>query len=383
MMAEKEEQNISEKSMDTEESSPSSPQSDMREEKISIDSSENLTGSNQSSEQKESSSQKEEEPAPKKQLTPYEKAIKKFSGRRFRDRNEGIKLLSRVKDQRAEEKLLEIVKNKNMNERLRVAALDGLSRGKRDAGFRKFLQDIAGNQENPQELRRSAITHLARFRDTKLIPTFTAVLKDPYRFIRFWAVRGLIKINDPKAMTGLIQALGDEDEEIRKEVMAHLESGKQVSFPALVKAVQNPESNKFLRYGALGIIGRMGHNDRIPVLIKALKDEDPRIITIALRGLGKGQDPQAIEPLLKLYMEKPRKRRLIEDALYRIGQVHQQEVIKALIPLMLHEDEILVKLAESLMAKFNNTYVILGDLKESDQIEPPLKEKITEFMKSL
>lgn len=375
MMAEKEEQTNSEFPSEAEESIQPNPVSESNEIKPSNTVDNSSTANDAPTSKIESTT--------KPEITPLEKALKRLTGKSFRERNEAIKQLGRIKDPKAKDKLIEIVKNERWNDRLRVAALDALSRGKRDINFRRFLQDLASNMKNPQEIRRSAFTHLSRFRDSKLIPTFSAALKEKYRFIRFWAVRGLIKIDDPKATSALIQALGDEDEEIRKEVMAHLESGNQVSFPALVKAFENPESSKFLRYGALGIIGRTNHNERIQILIKALKDEDPRIVTIALRGLGKAKNIKAISPLIELYTVNNRKRRLIEDALYRIGQEHQQETIKLLVPLLAQDNEDLVKLAKNLLVKYNNSYMILGDLKESDKIEPSLKEKIAELMENM
>ncbi|MCF2141229.1 MAG: HEAT repeat domain-containing protein [Candidatus Lokiarchaeota archaeon] len=374
-MAEKEEQTNSEFPSEAEESIQPNPVSESNEIKPSNTVDNSSTANDAPTSKIESTT--------KPEITPLEKALKRLTGKSFRERNEAIKQLGRIKDPKAKDKLIEIVKNERWNDRLRVAALDALSRGKRDINFRRFLQDLASNMKNPQEIRRSAFTHLSRFRDSKLIPTFSAALKEKYRFIRFWAVRGLIKIDDPKATSALIQALGDEDEEIRKEVMAHLESGNQVSFPALVKAFENPESSKFLRYGALGIIGRTNHNERIQILIKALKDEDPRIVTIALRGLGKAKNIKAISPLIELYTVNNRKRRLIEDALYRIGQEHQQETIKLLVPLLAQDNEDLVKLAKNLLVKYNNSYMILGDLKESDKIEPSLKEKIAELMENM
>ncbi|WP_457559384.1 HEAT repeat domain-containing protein [Candidatus Harpocratesius sp.] len=375
MMAEKEEQTNTEFPSEAEESIQSNPVSETNEIKPSNTVDNSSTANDAPANKVESTT--------KPELTPFEKALKKLYGKSFREKNEAIKQLGRIKDQKAKNKLIEIVNSERWNDRLRVAALDALSRGKRDIKFRRFLQDLASNMKNPQEIRRSAFTHLSRFRDSKLIPTFSAALKEKYRFIRFWAVRGLIKIDDPKATSALIQALGDEDEEIRKEVMAHLESGNQVSFPTLVKAFENPESSKFLRYGALGIIGRTNHTERIQILIKALKDEDPRIVTIALRGLGKAKSIKAISPLIDLYTVNNRKRRLIEDALYRIGQEHQQETIKRLVLLLNQDNEDLVKLAKNLLVKYNNAYMILGDLKESDKIEPSLKEKIAELMENM
>ncbi|TFH29111.1 MAG: HEAT repeat domain-containing protein [Promethearchaeota archaeon] len=258
-----------------------------------------------------------------------------------------------------------------------------MGRGNRDKKILQILQKIANDPEQHYEVRRSDITQLTQFRDPSLIPTFVNALKDDYRFIRFWAIRGLIKIGDIKATNALVQGLGDDDEEIRKEVMAHLEAKGKEAGSALIKAFNHPDAKKFLKYGALGLIGRTNHPDRISTLLKALDDEDDRVVTIALRGLGKAMDPAAIFPLIELYLAKENRRRLIEDALFRIGQEYQKDVVIALAPLLSAEDEILPSFSKNLLRKFGNSYAFLGDMANSETITPELKTAITKFMKEL
>ncbi|MHA1611126.1 MAG: HEAT repeat domain-containing protein [Promethearchaeota archaeon] len=322
-------------------------------------------------------------PKPKAPLSAYDKMVQKLNGKSFRDRNEAIKKLGRIKDPRARKKLLEIVQGDHWNRRLRVAALDAVARGKRDQNFQKFLQQLATDQDQHQEIRRSAITHLAGYRDPKLVPTFLNALKDDYRFIRFWAVRGLIKIGDIKATNALVQGLGDDDEEIRKEVMGHLEVRGDDAGPALIKAFNQPDAKKFLRFGALGLLGRTNYPNRIPTLLKALNDENDRVVTIALRGLGKAKDPTVIQPLIELYYTKESRRRLIESALFRIGQEYQKDVVVALAPLLHADDEAIVTFSKSLLGKLGSSYIILGDLANNDSTNPELKKIITEFVKEL
>ncbi len=309
--------------------------------------------------------------------------MQKLNGKSFRDRNEAIKKLGRIKDPRARKKLLEIVEGDHWNRRLRVAALDAVGRGNRDNNFQKLLQKIANDKEQHQEIRRSAITQLTQFRDPKLVPTFLNALKDDYRFIRFWAVRGLIKIGDIKATSALVQGLGDDDEEIRKEVMAHLEARGNDAAPALIKAFNQPDAKKFLRFGALGLIGRTNHPDRIHTLLKALNDENDRVVTIALRGLGKAMDPTAIQPLIDFYFIREDRRRFIESALFRIGQEYQKDVVIALAPLLGREEKSAISFSKSLLGKFGSSYAFLGDLANNESITPELKIKITDFMKEL
>lgn len=370
---------------ENEETLPSSSESDTEDSPTSVE----PTKIDDSSPNPSSSSQPEAKSAPspkpekKPTLSKYDKMVQKLNGRDFRARNDAIRALGRLKDPRAREKLLEVVEGNHWNQRLRVAALDAVGRKGHNKDFQRLLQNIASDESQYRELRRSAITQLTRFRDPKLIPLFTKALEDEYRFIRFWAVRGLIKIGDLKATTALVQALGDDDEEIRKEAMAHLEAAGKEAAPALIKAFKNPNSKKFLRFGALGILGRMDHPERIATLIHAIQDDNDRVVTIALRGLGKAQDPQAIDPLINLYLIKENRRRLIVDALYRIGQIHQKEVVYRLTPFLVHENPDMIEFAKLMMSKFGNSYLYLGDIANDPSTSEDLKQVITTFMKEL
>ena len=130
-------------------------------------------------------------------------------------------------------------------------------------------------------------------------------------------------------------------------------------------------------------MGRTNHPDRTRTLLKALSDENDRVVTIALRGLGKAMDPSAIQPLIDLYYIKESRRRLIESALFRIGQEHQKNVVIAIAPLLNAEDEAILNFSKSLLGKFGSSYIFLGDLANNESTTPELKKKIAEFMKEL
>ncbi|MHA1718105.1 MAG: HEAT repeat domain-containing protein [Promethearchaeota archaeon] len=316
-------------------------------------------------------------------LTALNALFANLNAREFRKKNEAIKKLGRIKNPKAREKLLEIASSSQWNTRLRVSALDSLGRGAKDYNLINLLQTLANDQKQDKEIRRACITQISRLRDPKVVPTLIAALDDPYHFIRFWAVRGLLKIDDPKSFTGLVKAMGDEDEEIRKTARIHLESVGAKAAPALIEAMNSKESNKFVRYGSVGLLGRVSDPKALKALIAILNDENERVITIALRGLARIGSIDAVLPLLDLYRKKNKHRRLIEDALFRIGQENEDSLVTYLVSLLSDGDPDMVNLAINTFKKFGNSYSILGDLLSDKKLPEDFKDNIKSAMKQL
>lgn len=318
---------------------------------------------------------------PKK--SEIERLFSKLTARDFRTKNDAIKKLGRIKDPQARTKLFEIAESEGWNSQLRISALDSLGRKRRDVDFEKLLENLATDKSHRKELRRAALTQLSKYRDPKTIDIFTRALDDDYRFIRFWAVRGLIKIDDPKATAALINALGDESEEIRKEVRAHIETMGPNIIPALIKAYKKKNAHKFLRYGVLGILGRKEHPDAFKLLIDALKDGNDRVVTIALRGLGRMNNPDAIPALIDLYRNDKEKKRHIENTIYRIGRAEQKVTLLYLVGLLKDEDTDVKNFAIGLMKRFSNTYLYLSDLVENPEVKEEIRAEIKAVMAQL
>jgi HEAT repeat protein len=249
-----------------------------------------------------------------------DKLFQDLESKEFRTKNEAIKELSKFRSDKAKDKLFDIVKDPTWNVRLRISAIDSIGRNGKDPKAQKLFTQLIQDPNQDKEVRRAALTHLSRYRDDHLLPIFTQALQDEYRFIRFWAVRGLIKLRDNKATKSLIQALGDEDEEIRKEANTHLESLGATVIKDLVKAFKDPNANKFLRYGLAGILGRIQHPDAVPPLIDALNDGNERVVTIAIRSLAKLPAGAAVKPLIQLAINVPDRLPLIQSTLISIGQ---------------------------------------------------------------
>ena len=306
--------------------------------------------------------------------------LKKLTSRKFRIQNEAINELGKIKDPRAKNKLNEIARSKEWDSQLRVTAISSLGRSQKNNQLMDLLIALANDKTNDREIRRACITLLSRYRDIKILDTFNQSLDDEYRFIRFWAIRGLIKLRNPKATPALIKGLGDSDEEIRKEVRSHLEMLGDEAVPDMILAFKEHNTKKFLRYGVVGMLGRLNHPEALPFLLERLHDEEDRLVTIALRGIGKQINPVSIEPLLNLYMSKKDKRRLIEDALFRVGQNHSKVLVEKIMVNLKNQNEEIISLVTNLFGKLPESLAYLKNHLRDKELNEELKTTINSIL---
>jgi HEAT repeat protein len=306
--------------------------------------------------------------------------LKKLSSRKFRIQNDAINELGKIKDPLAKNKLIEIAGSKQWDGQLRVTAINSLGRGQKNKILMDLLIGFVNDKTNDREIRRACITLLSRYRDIKLLDTFEKSLDDEYRFIRFWAIRGLIKLRNIKATPALLKGLGDSDEEIRKDVRSHIEMLGTEAVPDMISAFKEHNDKKFLRYGVIGMLGRLNHPDILPFLLERLNDEEDRLVTIALRGISKQINPASIEPLLNLYISKKDKRRLIEDALFRIGQDHSRILVEKIIINLKNQNEEINTLVTNLFGKLPTSMAYLKNYLKDEKLSEELKTTIESIL---
>lgn len=327
---------------------------------------------------KSSSDQTQTPKSPKDSKLDQE--LKKLTSRKFRIQNDAINELGKIKDPLAKNKLAEIAGSKEWDSQLRVTAISSLGRGQKNNQLMNLLIELANDKTNNREIRRACITLLSRYRDIKILDTFAESLDDEYRFIRFWAIRGLIKLRNNKATPALLKGLGDDDEEIRKEVRSHIEMLGTEAVPDMILAFKEHHSKKFLRYGIVGMLGRLNHPDANPFLLERLNDEEDRLVTIALRGIGKQINPTSIEPLLNLYIRSKDKRRLIEDALFRIGQTHSKALVEKIMDNLKNQNEEIFTLVTNLFGKLPESLAYLKNHLNDKELNEELKSNIKSIL---
>jgi len=308
-----------------------------------------------------------------------------LKSKNFRRKNDAIEKLGKFKATEAVNKLYDVLKDTNWNYKHRIAAMNALAETQDNNRFKQVLKNIVDDPSENRELRRAALTHLAGRRDEDLVGLFRRSLHDEYRFIRFWAVRALLKLKSKKAERALIQALGDKDEEIRKDVYMHLEHSGPELVPFLKQAYKGPDANKFMRCGIMGLLGRIGKSEALPVMLDALSDGNDRVVRIAIRGLGKSQNIKAIEPLIDLYTKEEKYSRFIESSLYKIGRADINGAVAFMGVILIDTDDKNVKklIVETLKKLVPDSIFAVGELKTDPQLNKKAIAVLDDLMDKL
>lgn len=109
------------------------------------------------------------------------------------------------------------------------------------------------------------------------IEVLIKTLKSPVRKEREEAVYELVKMRDPRVVKALIQALKDEDYEVRKAVSSVLPGIVHRGVKAFIEALEDPDRG--VQLYAISVLGSIGDPRAIEPLIK-LQSRGDRVIAI-------------------------------------------------------------------------------------------------------
>ncbi len=126
-----------------------------------------------------------------------------------------------------------------------------------------------------EEINYKAAIALGKIGDSSAVPALSGMLnhKNPDR--RLWAAYALAKLNDPAGV------------------------------PALADILLNA-SSWIRRRHAADVLGTFGDSRAVPVLLRAIGDESPDVVVVAIRALGKLGDKSALPRLEKLLGDERR-----------------------------------------------------------------------------
>jgi hypothetical protein len=169
----------------------------------------------------------------------------------------------------------------------------------------------------------------------------------------------------------LLQRLKTEDGGSREMAARELESqnSRLTATPELLAQMVSllSSGNDTLRHAGLMVLASHGTKEHVPLLIKALSDSDASLRGAAAKGLGRLQDPRAVEPLVLLVAagqaDQPFYGRNREsaagEALIRIGPPAEPAVLD-----LLKEKNIETRIQACSILKQIGTKKSLGPLKE-------------------
>jgi len=145
-------------------------------------------------------------------------------------------------------------------------------------------------------VRREAAKSLGRLGDERAIPALIQALKDDDRAGREGAAEGLADMKE-KALGPLISALKDPDWHVRMGVLVSLRIiGDKKAIPDITVALS--DENRFVRREAVKSLGRIGDERMVGPLADALKDEDRSVRMRAVGALAKQGGDAVIGPLI-------------------------------------------------------------------------------------
>jgi len=152
-----------------------------------------------------------------------------------------------------------------------------------------------------KDVRLGIIEALSVIRDPRSVPSLIPLLSDVSSEVRWEAAIALGEINDPRAAPSLRQSLRDPDKYVRYGAASALrkmgrepESDEERAFqsvglqewqavqaigepaiPALSRVLYDRDSD--VRIQAIEILGSIGNEQAVPVLIRSLADENPGV----------------------------------------------------------------------------------------------------------
>ena len=300
------------------------------------------------------------------QTSKFNKLVKDLTEESFNIKNSAIKGLGKMKGDQARAKLLEVTKIKDMDVRIRLEALQGLINKKRDAALIDHIQELFRDEAQDSKLRRACMTFFARNAKSDYINLFISGLQEKNQFIRIWAVRGLINLKSVESNEALIYALGDENEEIRKNVRSHLDFYcEKDMIKGLIRGFESQKANKFVRLGTLAILTKFTDSKEVlNAIVKALNDGNDRVVRVAIRSLGKLASLEAFEPLYKLYSESEKSRVSIENAYFKIGKENLNILLVKSIEQLANEDPNVVQLMKNTINNFSpDSLLMMAELR--------------------
>lgn len=157
------------------------------------------------------------------------------------------------------------------------------------------------------EDRARAAERLGRLGSAKAVPVLLRVvqdIKDEDEDVRGAALRALGRIRDPRALTGLIEALGYPEASLPPRIAEIIVMFGADSVPLLIAELRNLDSD-VRRMWAAEILGWLGDPRAAIPLIESLGDVSPEVRAKAAGGLGKIGDARALERLLEMLLSDP------------------------------------------------------------------------------
>ena len=184
-------------------------------------------------------------------------------------------------------------------------------------------------------VRAAAALALASWPTEKpdVITTLVAILKtDTFALVRDRAADSLIPVvNDEKAMTALVQAIGDNERSVRFHAARAIIDGKASNALSPLSEMRH-HPNPEVRETVINIFGQIGGVDQIPAIVEATSDSESQVQMAAINALHRLKERGGTRALLARLEDKdPHIRAAAARAL---GEMGDKIAVSKLLPLL-------------------------------------------------
>jgi len=219
-------------------------------------------------------------------------------------------------------------------------------------GGKSVAPDLIELARDPdRDVRHSAVVSLKEIRDAASVPALIEALADSYDQVGAAAAKGLEAIGDPQSIPGMIEAWGKTDSNMVKSFIGDaIRTLGATALPALREAVQHP--NASVRSRAVGLLGELGDDSDVPVLIELLRDQSASVRWYAVQALRRHRvGPQVVESLTERLKDDDVA--VVREAVSALGGIRDAAAVDALVACLGDEDDQLAEAAASELERIN------------------------------
>lgn len=227
-------------------------------------------------------------------------------------REEAAALLGRLKDPRAVDPLVSILRDSDRS--VREAAIGALV----SIGTPSVPALGACLADPELSVQEAASAVLASIADMGVLDQLLEALRSPDWIVRMHAAKALGRIKEPGSARSLAPLLQDNVKAVREEASSSLAAIGDSAIPLLLESLAHQDW--LVRLHAVEALGKTKSPDAVaPLLATVFNDADSAVREDAVRALGTIGHPHAVEFLGTVMTTEPGLRTVAVEALGRIG----------------------------------------------------------------
>ncbi|UCE39890.1 MAG: HEAT repeat domain-containing protein [Candidatus Aminicenantes bacterium] len=255
-------------------------------------------------------------------VEPLIKTVNIGSGRPSEN---AILVLGRIGTPKAMDAVVGALKNQKFNHRVRAYAAMALGDTESEDHVVSLIEAL--QTDSHWWVRNFAVGSLGKIGSERVIDPLIEAMNDENPYVRRAAVSVLGELKPDNAFLSLIGALGDEDWQIRLQAPEILlEFGDEIEEP-LLEALK--EDNKWIKFGAANVLGKIKSEKAVIPLIGLLNDQDRAVRDEAAVALARINSDMAVQPLLDLLKHEISYVR--EEAAWALGEMKANDAVYTLI----------------------------------------------------